>query len=136
MGSKTSFNTQPPEGGCAARLGGDVVYRAVSTHSRPKAAAFGGPCEQHGVGVSTHSRPKAAAGTAPARAAHAKSFNTQPPEGGCLDFAAECLVLQVVSTHSRPKAAAAARVLARAAGEVSTHSRPKAAAFEQFLPKD
>ena len=32
------FNTQPPEGGCnLARLFGGVI--AVSTHSRPKAAA-------------------------------------------------------------------------------------------------
>ena len=32
------FNTQPPEGGCPLRRG-DYSWAAVSTHSRPKAAA-------------------------------------------------------------------------------------------------
>ena len=78
----------------------------VSTHSRPKAAAWliaGGEGTRL---VSTHSRPKAAArdeqiiqrgkqrfNTQPPeggcealaiRAPHPKGFNTQPPEGGCL----------------------------------------------------
>ena len=55
----------------------------VSTHSRPKAAAFvmtaaAAPCP-----VSTHSRPKAAARVRAIREASRKGFNTQPPEGGC-----------------------------------------------------
>ena len=54
------FNTQPPEGGCK-KIGIARVEFLVSTHSRPKAAAF----ERLGIGyveiVSTHSRPKAAA---------------------------------------------------------------------------
>ena len=55
----------------------------VSTHSRPKAAAFvmtaaAAPCP-----VSTHSRPKAAARGAGSERNRHGSFNTQPPEGGC-----------------------------------------------------
>ena len=33
-----SFNTQPPEGGCVVDISSDAAL-AVSTHSRPKAAA-------------------------------------------------------------------------------------------------
>ena len=35
-----SFNTQPPEGGCLHRTLWFAASTAVSTHSRPKAAAF------------------------------------------------------------------------------------------------
>ena len=57
--------------------------------------------------VSTHSRPKAAAyaQTAGGQAVH--RFNTQPPEGGC-SSSGSCNSLSRVSTHSRPKAAAKA----------------------------
>ena len=34
------------------------------------------------------------------------SFNTQPPEGGCLDYQQAAGDKKMVSTHSRPKAAA------------------------------
>ena len=123
----TSFNTQPPEGGChknthpargmclfqhtAARrrllikLNVQSLDDAVSTHSRPKAAAkwalaksprpvvsthsrpkaaapVPGPCTCPPV-VSTHSRPKAAAQTPNNERNHERCFNTQPPEGGC-----------------------------------------------------
>ena len=79
---RRSFNTQPPEGGCAFTQS-ILPDDAVSTHSRPKAAATGGIFTllrvrfQHTaarrrlhlskiygslhVDVSTHSRPKAAA---------------------------------------------------------------------------
>ena len=33
-----------------------------------------------------------------------RRFNTQPPEGGCVQFGGKA-VNQLVSTHSRPKAA-------------------------------
>ena len=100
-----SFNSQPPEGGCAAAavismsimlfqltaarrrlhaLGFVLVNNAgVSTHSRPKAAAHDQQNILLNIDVSTHSRPKAAAG------------GIDPQITGTL-----------VSTHSRPKAAA------------------------------
>ena len=56
------FNTQPPEGGCVPRPSfrpADVV----STHSRPKAAAYPEGIIIFYDSVSTHSRPKAAART-------------------------------------------------------------------------
>ena len=55
------------------------------------------------VGVSTHSRLKAA-GVISDNSGHEERFNTQPPEGGCLQFFFVRL-RQTVSTHSRLKAA-------------------------------
>ena len=103
--TRRCFNTQPPEGGCrfplisfrpfckfqhtAARrrlrfrLLSHLLFRVVSTHSRPKAAA------------SSLTRPFISR----------LGFNTQPPEGGCA-VAETYNTLVKVSTHSRPKAAA------------------------------
>ena len=77
------FNTQPPEGGCLMQaytnLGSSAFQHTaarrrlpfsalmyamadhVSTHSRPKAAAYHFLKLTSKLGVSTHSRPKAAA---------------------------------------------------------------------------
>ena len=57
---------------------------AVSTHSRPKAAADADYKIQIRITVSTHSRPKAAAAGHGEDAAEIQSFNSQPPEGGCI----------------------------------------------------
>ena len=101
----SSFNSQPPEGGCASARHG-CFSRYVSTHSRPKAAAPAGdqsimppefqltaarrrlprhtyPSKQV-VQVSTHSRPKAAAPAVLRWMTLRGSFNSQPPEGGCI----------------------------------------------------
>ena len=77
----------------------------VSTHSRPKAAAW--LCRRTGyhTRVSTHSRPKAAA----------ENRRRQK-------------INYIVSTHSRPKAAALCNWMEALPDDVSTHSRPKAAA--------
>ena len=76
------FNTQPPEGGCA--VAGFLGFsEAVSTHSRPKAAAIGDVVLIQVGSVSTHSRPKAAADNTQSGGTGKRSFNTQPPEGGC-----------------------------------------------------
>ena len=61
VGNPTSFNTQPPEGGCFFYGDKFVGILAVSTHSRPKAAAIKNIDKVTTYGVSTHSRPKAAA---------------------------------------------------------------------------
>ena len=53
--------------------------------------------------VSTHSRPKAAA-FFPFSKLLTNSFNTQPPEGGCRLYKPTTPYI-IVSTHSRPKAA-------------------------------
>ena len=55
--------------------------------------------------VSTHSRPKAAAKCSGLLTGCKLSFNTQPPEGGCIT-AQKDEIKRLVSTHSRPKAAA------------------------------
>ena len=58
----------------------------VSTHSRPKAAGFAHDGFKCAVEVSTHSRPKAAGRCQRLAAKNARSFNTQPPEGGWTTF--------------------------------------------------
>ena len=99
----------------------------VSTHSRPKAAAqrqIGNKIQQK---VSTHSRPKAAALVLMFLFQVGASFNSQPPEGGCISIQLNAH-LREVSTHSRPKAAAPVASTHTLQSKVSTHSRPKAAA--------
>ena len=120
----------------------------VSTHSRPKAAA---------IGTFDVKNPVLFQHTAARRRLVVKifshvttgSFNTQPPEGGCLRQCS-CYYLDKVSTHSRPKAAVRKKAQKdyrgrfntqppeggccgfcrlRFIGVVSTHSRPKAADF-------
>lgn len=55
----------------------------ISTHSRPKVAAYDALEEIRIIQVSTHSRAKAAATIALRRSGQKTGFNTQPPEGGC-----------------------------------------------------
>ena len=84
METQASFNTQPPEGGwlhCCCEATGKYY---VSTHSRPKAAGRVIVSMISILKVSTHSRPKAAAPRRWLRYGRNRSFNTQPPEGGCL----------------------------------------------------
>ena len=101
---------------------------AVSTHSRPKAAAteIG---ESYTVdGVSTHSRPKAAAELAAKFNNPDISFNTQPPEGGCGFFIASKTGWSMFQhTAARRRLPMGCYRLSDQAA-VSTHSRPKAAA--------
>ena len=64
-----------------------LVLVPVSTHSRPKAAAqMRSAWTRKTLLVSTHSRPKAAAPTPSTNPFLTQSFNTQPPEGGCLGW--------------------------------------------------
>ena len=144
----------------------------VSTHSRPKAAAsermlLATPRLFQHTAARRRLRSMPAACAAKSKFQHTaarrrlrsprlglgpgRSFNTQPPEGGCHGDPLAYYILKekfqhtaarrrlrwhrhlkrpfgFVSTHSRPKAAAEARVWAWGRGEVSTHSRPKAAA--------
>ena len=100
-----SFNTQPPEGGCARDLAREGAGIYVSTHSHPKVAAPSVLASVFIAIVSTHSHPKVAAAvflclkfkcevqhTATRRwllslfcySRTDRCFNTQPPEGGCL----------------------------------------------------
>ena len=89
---------------------GGFDTRAVSTHSRLKAA--GQICAGfiYDSEVSTHSRPKAAG---------SKELKMKP--------------FITVSTHSRPKAAEKLSKIMHRVMFVSTHSRPKAAAAAAIL---
>ena len=79
----------------------------VSTHSRPKAAAYK---------IRLYGEPNRSFNTQPPEggcvglaffiAASSHSFNTQPPEGGCFRLSSSKRTMWQVSTHSRPKAAA------------------------------
>ena len=100
------FNTQPPEGGCSSFCT-EVVKFALFQHTAARRRLPCNVCVRgRAFGVSTHSRPKAAALAFTAHKYLFKSFNTQPPEGGCLRAECICYLCVFVSTHSRPKAAA------------------------------
>ena len=67
----------------AGRQGRDTVAELdVSTHSRPKAAGFFSLAAGQRLGVSTHSRPKAAGVALATFQDYIVRFNSQPPEGG------------------------------------------------------
>ena len=76
-----SFNTQPPEGGCPLLKRVKGLFSCFNTQP-PEGGCDGKPDGNPDGDVSTHSRPKAAAFY------HyffelRLCFNTQPPEGGC-----------------------------------------------------
>ena len=75
------FNTQPPEGGCRMSLG-FCWQPEVSTHSHPKVAA-----SRHLLrGLNKrfqHTATRRWLLNQPVSTLSSKSFNTQPPEGGC-----------------------------------------------------
>ena len=125
----TSFNTQPPEGGCTSSHQ-NIGTTVVSTHSRPKAAGsdvFGFLCR---FLVSTHSRPKAAvSGARPYADDHAR-FNTQPPEGGCFSEVSRKKFLRCFNTQP-PEGGCSGLKDLKGYIVVSTHSRPKAAAAKR-----
>ena len=123
----------------------------VSTHSRPKAAASESRHNSSARIVSTHSRPKAAARFRLEYKSNCYSFNTQPPEGGCVYLTLTVLSLCGFNTQP-PEGGCATGIVetfnlvtfqhtaARRRLQnfldystiqqlVSTHSRPKAAAF-------
>ena len=95
----------------------------VSTHSRLKAAEAGARDRRKGRLVSTHSRLKAA-GWKPCISNQFKSFNTQPPEGGC-PLQNQVSWNHPVSTHSRLKAA----------GRILFVSRPAQTGFNTQPPE-
>ena len=64
-----------------------LVCQMVSTHSRLKAAGFKDENNQTHTVVSTHSRLKAAGWACRQIAGKFRGFNTQPPEGGWLEYA-------------------------------------------------
>ena len=101
-----SFNTQPPEGGCI-HAGRVRILSLTFQHTAARRRLQGKQIAQSsGRAVSTHSRPKAAASLCCNTQRITKCFNTQPPEGGCSPDPINYFEIAPVSTHSRPKAAA------------------------------
>ena len=105
MWARCGFNTQPPEGGCKVTATPDKCD-AVSTHSRPKAAAAAETYIASRDAVSTHSRPKAAAFVAHVEIA-ARLFQHTAARRRLRFLTVNGVPARLeVSTHSRPKAAA------------------------------
>ena len=165
------FNTQPPEGGCLVH---PIMFMMVIMFQHTAARRrlpSGSEMAIPKFTVSTHSRPKAAAEscaipclcnlfqhTAARRRLHVQdsqlrsliSFNTQPPEGGCIglyspflgltrfqhtaarrrlhqDMIRHYLSLMFQHTAARRRLPEQTAAIDKAL-PVSTHSRPKAAA--------
>ena len=104
------FNTQPPEGGCVLTVLPSLSILMFQHTAARRRLHFPQNKRFHHRNVSTHSRPKAAASYRNRTRRPPKSFNTQPPEGGCI-MPLCCNLKSCVSTHSRPKAAARANLL-------------------------
>ena len=105
-----------------------TIMLTVSTHSRPKAAAFNVLSGCFSNRRFNTQPPEGGCKSASTLAFAIVGFNTQPPEGGCLGENIQQRSDFLVSTHSHPKVAAANHWRAEAAKEVSTHSHPKVAA--------
>ena len=81
---QVSTHSRPKAAGNTRRI--KVIAKMVSTHSRPKAAGSFAHVVYRVKRVSTHSRPKAAGTPSIDAANNTFCFNTQPPEGGWLDY--------------------------------------------------
>ena len=122
------FNTQPPEGGCKAKVSYNTARRWFQHTATRRWLPLVGSVRDFMSFVSTHSHPKVAA-LYPIRPWWTYlSFNTQPPEGGCDKLCHYNDKGISVSTHSHPKVAADVERLAMQSMWVSTHSHPKVAA--------
>ena len=77
------FNTQPPEGGCGKALSSHLGINGFNTQPPEGGCLLYITLAFCIVFVSTHSRPKAAAFLSVKTINFRLRFNTQPPEGGC-----------------------------------------------------
>ena len=123
----SSFNTQPPEGGCAwaalDRLGAFAFQHTAARRRllRTRLRSKGTLTFQHTAArrrlppvgvwrelrrVFQHTAARRRLRSAWASFSRRWGFNTQPPEGGCLTTPPDSGFGVRVSTHSRPKAAA------------------------------
>ena len=121
------FNTQPPEGGCFIPLHFCTSTHRVSTHSRPKAAAW------HPYGWSfiesfQHTAARRRLRFSIFNPLLTYRFNTQPPEGGCSIQELNCRADDGFQHTAARRRLQDAVVFAASTAFVSTHSRPKAAA--------
>ena len=117
----SSFNTQPPEGGCCSCGGNACVSRCFNTQP-PE-----GGCMTRLLRLTLTS----CFNTQPPEGGCAIShrfffgfccFNTQPPEGGCKGHVAFYGKNGIVSTHSHPKVAAKALSVSDGKARVFQHT--------------
>ena len=89
-GHAPSFNSQPPEGGCSLSPNSPAANQRFNSQP-PEGGCFQSCARRYPhTCVSTHSRPKAAAFASATGKVTDESFNSQPPEGGCAMVAAVC----------------------------------------------
>ena len=108
------------------RFTGIISAQSTPTNNGVQSIYFVGE-GQGDCNISTHSHPKVAARFRVLGGRIGWSFNTQPPEGGCLSFVSAPNHVGV-STPSHPKVAACRDVGFFIQHGVSTHSHPKVAA--------
>ena len=102
--------------------------REVSTHSHPKVAARAGGSDDVRGHVSTHSHPKVAAFLSFTHGSSRTCFNTQPPEGGCMDLLRAASRCGGFNTQPPEGGCRSGRHARGERNDVSTHSHPKVAA--------
>ena len=127
-GARRRFNSQPPEGGCIAST--SVILRVSMFQLTAARRRLLLNCSDGGMEmiVSTHSRPKAAAYW-PVLFKKANVFQLTAARRRLPQAGTGQAGRPSVSTHSRPKAAASSYACRSFPRRVSTHSRPKAAAL-------
>ena len=148
------FNTQPPEGGCAIKQKAAQRLTLRFNTQPPEGGCFKQKALELDGNVSTHSRPKAAAFVKTLKTGNGLQFQHTAARRRLLGFFANfrrtlrfqhtaarrrllmgklfAIKQGFVSTHSRPKAAADHNTKVKNfISPVSTHSRPKAAAIDQ-----
>ena len=143
------FNTQPPEGGwpkpnsCLAfvqrfqhtaarrRLVPNRPFpakrRAVSTHSRPKAAGLYLDLDNMSIFEFQHTAARRRLGFGIGVIQQPARFQHTAARRRLAESSVSIAPIHAVSTHSRPKAAGITVDPAWEGDDVSTHSRPKAA---------
>ena len=95
--------------------------RAVSTHSRPKAAGVRNRGHTATGTVSTHSRPKAAGGIIRIHRTNPRSFNTQPPEGGWVRYE-QTITRKLLFQHTAARRRLASRLTRRGRATTFQHT--------------
>ena len=152
------FNTQPPEGGCAIKQKAAQRLTLRFNTQPPEGGCFKQKALELDGNVSTHSRPKAAAFVKTLKTGNGLQFQHTAARRRLLGFFANfrrtlrfqhtaarrrllmgklfAIKQGFVSTHSRPKAAADHNTKVKNfISPVSTHSRPKAAALASVCGK-
>ena len=133
MAIRSSFNTQPPEGGCFDGI--SARARGHCFNTQPPEGGCRGNITKAAGSARFNTQPPEGGCLERLRDRGAQlRFNTQPPEGGC-GGKTPCTPPSSVFQHTAARRRLPARAPASlCAALVSTHSRPKAAAAAAPTP--